>query len=240
MRITRSCRVTVAAACIWSLAAAVADGRITHIGISPVNPSPNDSVIIMIDGYMGDGCWHIDSLARSRSGNTFAYNIGTVDGWQPGSPCPMVVIEYHIRDTVGILPEGTYVIAMTEWHQSVREPLPDFGSAQFTVFGFTGVSQGGAAGIPDRFTVYQNYPNPFNGSTVIAFDIVRPGPANVEIFDVLGRCMSRHHIDIDSPGRHTTSWDGLDQSARSVSSGVYFYRVTTGGMAQTRKMVLMK
>jgi hypothetical protein len=239
MRITRSCRVAVAAAFIWSLATAVADCRITHIGVSPANPSAGDSVIITIDGYLPDACWHVESLTRSHSGNAFYYNIGTVDSWQ-SSGCATIVISYQIRDTVGFLPEGTYLIAVTEWHQSLREPLPDFDSTQFTVFGFTGVSQGGAAGLPDLFTVCQNYPNPFNGSTVIAFDIVRPGPADVEIFDVLGRCVSRHCLIVDSPGRHTTNWDGLDQSGRSVSSGVYFYRVTMGGMAQTRKMVLMK
>jgi hypothetical protein len=36
-------------------------------------------------------------------------------------------------------------------------------------------------------------------------------------------------------GAHVVTWD-----AAGVSSGVYFYRIESGGVAQTRKMILLK
>jgi len=36
------------------------------------------------------------------------------------------------------------------------------------------------------------------------------------------------------------TWDGRDSRGRAVSSGVYFYRMTTEGFQETRKMLLLK
>jgi flagellar hook assembly protein FlgD len=41
-------------------------------------------------------------------------------------------------------------------------------------------------------------------------------------------------------GKHQLIWDGRDSRGRSVSSGIYFYRLIAGKYSQSRKMILMK
>jgi flagellar hook assembly protein FlgD len=43
-----------------------------------------------------------------------------------------------------------------------------------------------------------------------------------------------------SGGKHSVVWNGLDEAGKSVSSGVYLYKLETAGTSQTRRMLLMK
>jgi len=43
-----------------------------------------------------------------------------------------------------------------------------------------------------------------------------------------------------SAGKHYVDWDGKDDSGKSISSGIYFYKLKTGNQELTRKMVLLK
>jgi hypothetical protein len=43
-----------------------------------------------------------------------------------------------------------------------------------------------------------------------------------------------------APGDYSVTWDGTEQRSRSLSSGVYFYRLTAPDFTSNRKMVLLK
>jgi flagellar hook assembly protein FlgD len=43
-----------------------------------------------------------------------------------------------------------------------------------------------------------------------------------------------------SAGRYSVVWDGRDNSGNSVGSGMYFYRLETGGVALVKKMLMLK
>jgi len=43
-----------------------------------------------------------------------------------------------------------------------------------------------------------------------------------------------------APGEHSITWTGRDDTGRAVAGGVYFYRLSAGDHAQTRKMMLLK
>jgi len=89
-------------------------------------------------------------------------------------------------------------------------------------------------------TLWQNYPNPFNPSTTIKFDMDRSEHAVVSIYNIRGQLVTTL-LDKDMPsGTHSVVWNGIDESGNAVSSGIYFYRLTTGDFAQTKKMLLMK
>ncbi|SMO54921.1 Por secretion system C-terminal sorting domain-containing protein [Gracilimonas mengyeensis] len=90
--------------------------------------------------------------------------------------------------------------------------------------------------IPSQITLGQNYPNPFNPSTVISYQLDSNQLVRLEVFDVTGRKVATL-VDGQrlSAGSHRASFD-----ASGLSSGVYFYRLETGGQTLTRKMLLVK
>jgi hypothetical protein len=85
-----------------------------------------------------------------------------------------------------------------------------------------------------------NFPNPFNPETQIAFDLPDNQPVLLEVIDVRGEHV-RYLIDgYQSKGRHSILWNGTNDDGQNVSSGVYLYRLTAGGVSQTQKMLLVR
>lgn len=94
--------------------------------------------------------------------------------------------------------------------------------------------------LPRALSLSQNYPNPFNPTTTIAFDLPSSTRVSLVIYDVTG---ARVRTLVDGAlraGRHDVMWDGRNESRTPVGSGVYFYRLATGGKSLTKKMVLLK
>lgn len=133
------------------------------------------------------------------------------------------------------------------WGSNVNAPPyhpdPDGGVVMFTELQivFPPVVANDDNGIPAISNMlHQNFPNPFNPETTISFDIPSPGPANLSIYNVKGqlvRTLTEGNLDF---GRHSVVWDGTDNSGRTVTSGLYFYRLTSNGHSESRKMMLMK
>lgn len=91
----------------------------------------------------------------------------------------------------------------------------------------------------------QNYPNPFNPSTMIHYTIGHSGVVTLEVFNVLGQRVRLLHSGFHAIGSYQMEWDAKDDHGATVSSGVYFSKlsVTANGeklFTETRKMVLMK
>lgn len=82
-------------------------------------------------------------------------------------------------------------------------------------------------------------PNPFDLQTTLSFSLPRSGHARVTVYDVQGHVIATL-VDADRPaGRHSVTWNGRDQHARSVPAGLYFYRVEAGGAVGTSRVVLL-
>ena len=79
--------------------------------------------------------------------------------------------------------------------------------------------------LPEEFKIFQNYPNPFNSGTRIEYHLPCNAVVNLTIYDLLGREVRRLVTETESAGLHYMQWDGLDNSGRSVVSGMYFYRI---------------
>jgi len=96
------------------------------------------------------------------------------------------------------------------------------------------------AAVP-RTHMEQNYPNPFNPTTTITFTLGARGHVELIVYDVAGRRIRTLVSGVRSAGStYPAEWDGRDDGGRPVASGVYFYRLTTRGFVEVRKLVLLK
>lgn len=94
---------------------------------------------------------------------------------------------------------------------------------------------------PTTFALHQNVPNPFNPTTDIRFDVPpESGVVTLRIYDVNGRLVRTLVNGPLPPGQKTVAWDGLNDAGISVTTGMYFYRLTGPGFVRTRKMMLLK
>jgi len=77
-------------------------------------------------------------------------------------------------------------------------------------------------------------------TVTIPFYISQLDEADLTIYDFLGREIRRFRIQSTQiSDQSTVSWDGCDEQGRSVSAGVYFYRLHAGNKMQTRKMLIV-
>ncbi len=99
----------------------------------------------------------------------------------------------------------------------------------------TGIEEDNTEELLNDYSLSQNYPNPFNPSTSIEYQVASIEKVSLKVYDVLGREIKTLVNEIKSPGTYKITFD-----ASELSSGIYFYRLTSGSFTQTRKMILMK
>ena len=118
-----------------------------------------------------------------------------------------------------------------------------FVSGYFNAEGLTSVDDQGFNFIPDKFELEQNYPNPFNPNTKIKFTIPSVVDANfasttmtqLKVFDVLGNEVATLVNEYKPAGNYEVEFN-----AKNISSGVYFYTLSTQNYSETKSMVLLK
>ena len=88
---------------------------------------------------------------------------------------------------------------------------------------------------PYKFDLYQNYPNPFNQNTIISYQLPVASYVSLKVYDILGKKIKTLVYGLQKAGKHTKTFDGS-----SLSSGVYFYRLTVGQFATQKSMMLVK
>ena len=103
----------------------------------------------------------------------------------------------------------------------------------------TGVDDG-HGNLPNAYDLAQNYPNPFNPTTTISFSLQRACRADIKVYNILGQCVRTIADGAFEAGRHDVEWDGRDERGRTLSSGVYVYRLRTADFTASRKMLRIK
>jgi hypothetical protein len=94
--------------------------------------------------------------------------------------------------------------------------------------------------IPNGLTLYQNYPNPFNPTTTIEFSLPEDALVSLNVYNILGQKV----FDVANNERMQEGLNSIQFDARTLSSGVYFYRVFANGentsYQSMKKMILVK
>lgn len=102
--------------------------------------------------------------------------------------------------------------------------------------------------LSNDYQLFQNYPNPFNPVTTIKYSIPTNAKGEMSnhqpsagagiklvVYDMLGREVAVLINEEKPPGNYEVQWN-----ASGFSSGIYFYRLKTGGYTEIRKMLLLK
>jgi len=106
------------------------------------------------------------------------------------------------------------------------------GIALISEVGITNISNT----VPAKYSLAQNFPNPFNPETKIRFDIKENSKVTIKVYDMKGALVSMLADNVNvTPGTKEVSFN-----ANGLSSGVYFYTMTSGEFSQTKKMILVR
>jgi len=83
--------------------------------------------------------------------------------------------------------------------------------------------------------LYQNHPNPFNPETSIKYSLHKSEDVMLQIYNTRGELISTLVDGYKPTGIHSVNW-----KANDISSGIYFYRLSTKNKTFVKKMILMQ
>ena len=95
-------------------------------------------------------------------------------------------------------------------------------------------------GIPETFELHQNYPNPFNPITTISFQLPKNEMVTLKVYNILGQEIRNLVSEVHQSGYYSVQWNGENSTGVPVTSGVYFYVMSTPSYSSVKKMVLLK
>ncbi len=102
----------------------------------------------------------------------------------------------------------------------------------------TGVNDDKQMGLND-FKVEQNYPNPFNGKTIINYSLQSADNLSLKLYNIIGEQIFFKDLGYVSEGLHQFLIDTAAINESPLTSGIYFYVISSSQKKETRKMVLL-
>lgn len=87
----------------------------------------------------------------------------------------------------------------------------------------------------EQIVLSPNYPNPFHSFTTIGFSVPVSGHVTLDVYDVVGRRVQTLIAGPLTAGSYEVVFE-----APQLSSGVYFYRLQSGGRTEIRTLTLTK
>ena len=178
-----------------------------------------ETVIFSIDGdpytaVIEDNGTH--SRARIAAGG-YAAGEHTVSLGDPAGCFDPVIVNCASRLAKG---EIEWEALETEWRESTKGAV--------------------AREIPAATTLLGNYPNPFNPTTAISYQLSADNWVALRIYNTLGEEVATLVNEFQTAGYKSATWNGRNDAGSSVASGIYIYRLTTGNVVTSEKMMFMK
>ncbi len=142
------------------------------------------------------------------------------------------------RNLVGI----TFTFLLVNGRRDRDTQLKMMRMVREIIDGTTGVKDGTT--LPRTAFLHPSYPNPFavqqRTAVTIRFQLNRAADIELAVYDLSGRLVRTLMRGPQRAGMHTLQWDGRDANGQAVASGVYLYRLRSGGQVQVRRMVVLR
>ena len=158
--------------------------------------------------------------------------------------------------TAGIYEDETYIynadyqgatsrVIIEGW---VKDGLVEYASVRVkgTIhYEYVATAPSAWADLPQETSLLPNYPNPFNPETWIPYHLAAPADVTLTIYAINGQVIRRLDLGYQAAGFYRSRaraayWDGRNNVGERVASGVYFYTLTAGEFAATRKLLILK
>ena len=88
-----------------------------------------------------------------------------------------------------------------------------------------------------NFKLFQNSPNPFNPLTTITYELLEPAYVRLKVYSLEGKEIDILVDKYQNPGVYYVTFDA---SNYELSSGIYFYKISTGEATEIKKMIYAK
>ncbi len=157
----------------------------------------------------------------------------------------LIPVTFYLSDTIVPLGDNNYRLDMmflddNSYGSSENGNGPaDGGFIKYMALSFHATPNHDVTGVKPS-TLKQNYPNPFNPSTTIEFNLQQPSKVDLSIYNIKGQLVKTLVKEVKESGNHKITWNGVDNNNNSVSSGVYFYKLSTAQHSEMKKMILVK
>jgi hypothetical protein len=188
--------------------------------IAPDSARYVGNVIDFVFSYINQANAYVDSILLA---DTYAKGVS---GWNGSGSAPTAYYT-ALWEKTGNLTKLQFQRAST-----------DLASLWYTAWvnaQVTPVSGPGGGEAPAAFVLYQNYPNPFNPATTIRYSLFVTGYVRMTLYNVAGQSIAAL-IDGTMPaGDGSIQWNAGD-----APSGIYFCRLTAGGVTTTQRMLLIR
>lgn len=140
----------------------------------------------------------------------------------------------NIENRFGWQSDGQSITSRVGHEDDVALCFRDVGKSFHLTLPVTSVKNN-TLSIPLNYHLTQNYPNPFNPTTTISYLLPNTAFVTLKIYDGLGQEVTTLVSENKLPGKYVVKFDGT-----KLSSGIYFYKLSTGDFTETKKLVLIK
>jgi hypothetical protein len=168
--------------------------------------------------------------ARAQSGGPYDLTWSTIDGGGETATSGGV---YSLGGTAGqpdagLAAGGVYSLQGGFWYSGLLlTPVEDDGLPDPSL-------------VPLVNRLHEAAPNPFNPRTQIAFDLARPGPVRLAVYDLRGALVRTLEEGSLPAGKHVRTWDGTNDRGAAMASGTYIVTIDAGDFHDRQKGVLLK
>lgn len=216
---------------LWTVPGLYASSPPVPLTVDRLAPRFGDSLTVVF----GDSTAVIGVLVWDGIG-VAADSINAPSGFTTCSDSLSAGLRWYTMPTVAV--GDTAVFCFYAWDSAGnvgRSPESDWHRVANT-----GINGGPGGGLPTCFGLAKSFPNPARGSCTIKYQLPKPTPVLLSIYNLAGQRVRVLDEGLKQPGYYQVRWNGRDEAGRRTANGVYFYRLTAEGYQKTERLVVVR